>query len=412
MLDSKTRRQCLKLIGPQAEPSEERRLSIDSEVIHFNYNRCLSDIGSLGYNGIYSSLKARFILDSLTCLSLYFSAKKSSLKKSEIFLSSGIQANTEALLISGKQHECWLVIQAVTLMDIFKEGELEHFYSASKPYAEDSDFKVVEYFPSTFEAIRSSEGVELKDLIEYSPHRALHPVDNLAKLSSLCGDKGGRSGSFVYRTFDKRFIVKTIKPAEKRVFLSVLLAGYSERILSKTSVLVRVYGVFMLQSIGNYSVNLMVMDNIAASAVSPCYKLDLKGCTLNRTFVGSLHSTLFLRDLDFLDKVKSLGLEPEDRRRFLECLEGDLEMLGRLGVMDYSVFGAYFSEGFSNTAYSFHKQDSSSFYTLGLIDFLQDYSTAKCCEHWTRRILQRAEPSSVAPELYADRLLRFCRQVA
>jgi hypothetical protein len=141
----------------------------------------------------------------------------------------------------------------------------------------------------------------------------------LTRLHSLEGKKGGRSGSYIYRTFDKTFLVKTITPDEKLVLLNGLLEDYSERLLCSNSLLVRVLGVFMLQSIGNYSINLLVMENISAPKATPKFKFDLKGSTLNRKDKEKKQprlNTLMYKDLDFLDQVGSFNLEETDRRRF------------------------------------------------------------------------------------------------
>jgi hypothetical protein len=240
----------------------------------------------------------------------------------------------------------------------------------------------------------------------------------LTRLNSLDGKAGGRSGSYIYRTFDKSFIVKTITPEEKLVLLNSLLEAYTERILCRNSLLVRVLGVFMLQSVGNYSINLLVMENISAPELSPKFKFDLKGSTLHRRdkkLKQPRYDTVMYKDLDFLDRISSFQLEESDRRRFLEGVEADVLMLARHGIMDYSVFGVYYEEEAPlNNKYCYRKKDSSGFYTLGLIDILQPYDSHKRWEHWAKRVLYKAEAtsiSSIEPQAYASRLMKLCRRL-
>lgn len=240
---------------------------------------------------------------------------------------------------------------------------------------------------------------------------------NLKELNRL-DKKGGRSGSFIFSTFDKKFVIKTITQQEKLIFLNELLEDYTDRILAQNSVLVRVFGVFMLQSIGNYSVNLMIMEDISDGLKSSSFKMDLKGSTLNRK-IGKQrdNATVFMKDIDFLAQVNKFDLEESEKFRFIGALEKDIAMLTRHHIMDYSVFGAYYEDVHfqSPNKYRFFKKGSTKeFYCLGLIDFLQKYSFEKQCEYCCKRIFFRAEASaisSVDPEAYATRMLKFCQDV-
>lgn len=199
--------------------------------------------------------------------------------------------------------------------------------------------------------------------------------------------------------------------------LNRLLDDYTQRILSGGSLLVRVLGVFMLQSIENYSADLIIMENITSGAGNFTYQFDLKGSTFDRTEGkrSECSSLSFLKDQNFLSEVSSFNLEAEDSRRFLSGVEADIEMLRKHGVMDYSLFGAFFSHQEPLASkYCFRQKGTCNFFTLGLIDLLQEYSANKRCEHWMKRVFKQADPtllSSVAPNLYADRLIELCRQI-
>lgn len=218
--------------------------------------------------------------------------------------------------------------------------------------------------------------------------------------------------------------MKTITAREKFVMLNRLLGEYTNRILAKDTLLVRVLGVYMLQSIGNYSVNLMVMENISAGLENPQFKLDLKGCTLDRRQSKDrkcLNSTFILKDEDFLGELESLKLEAEDRHRFIRQIEEDTAMLAAHNIMDYSIFGAFFEakDPPRNNPYCFRQKQRKGwplgFYMLGIIDILQEYNASKRCEGFAKRAFLRASAraiSTVDPGHYAARLVEFCISVA
>eukprot|EP00359_Climacostomum_virens_P001191 CAMPEP_0204899942 /NCGR_PEP_ID=MMETSP1397-20131031/2152_1 /ASSEMBLY_ACC=CAM_ASM_000891 /TAXON_ID=49980 /ORGANISM="Climacostomum Climacostomum virens, Strain Stock W-24" /LENGTH=629 /DNA_ID=CAMNT_0052067973 /DNA_START=352 /DNA_END=2238 /DNA_ORIENTATION=+ len=380
-----TRKRILKLLNLQQKDSSYseavRKISLNSEIEQVNYNKQLTQIGSMGYCGIFQSMKAKFILDALTSLNLLYTTKLRKLKKNMDFQSSRSSVNdSESCHNSSDDNEFSIWYDAESLEKLFRNGYLETMYQG----LHSPDFKLVEYYPFAFEKIRQVEDIKLEDLID-----SFHPVDNLNRLNSVIGKKGGRSGSFIYRTFNKSFIVKTITPEEKRVMLNELLLDYTDRITSKSTLLASVLGIFMLQSIGNYTVNLMIMENVAAFGSSPQYKFDLKGSTFNRRNCPqkpkvNVRGTCLYKDLDFLLEVSRLDLERSDRVRFMLALEKDISMLAQHGIMDYSVFGAYYadSEPLVDSRYVYRHKDGRGFYMLGIIDILEKYSSAKICEHW------------------------------
>mmetsp|Transcript_24341 Transcript_24341/g.43263 ORF Transcript_24341/g.43263 Transcript_24341/m.43263 type:complete len:205 (+) Transcript_24341:177-791(+) len=203
--------------------------------------------------------------------------------------------------------------------------------------------------------------------------------------------------------------------------LNVLLSDYTQRILSGSSLLVRIYGVFMLQCVENFSVDLMIMENITSRNSRPQFKLDLKGSTHDRCSkeqkprIGQ--GKVFLKDVDFLKEVRSFDLEEPARTRLMEALEKDVAMLMSRGIMDYSLFGAYYDSQAvqAESKYCFHKRGKADcFYTLGLIDILQEYDTSKRCEHWVKRTMKRIAPehlSTVDPQMYAERFLKFAESL-
>lgn len=58
----------------------------------------------------------------------------------------------------------------------------------------------------------------------------------------------GRSSSFFFNTEDSRFIIKTIKQSERKVFTEVLLKKYHAHLCENSdTLLARVYGIFTIK---------------------------------------------------------------------------------------------------------------------------------------------------------------------
>jgi hypothetical protein len=220
-------------------------------------------------------------------------------------------------------------------------------------------YKLVEYYPAIFEEIRFSAGVSPNCFAE-----SFNPTKNFELLQELACEKGGRSGEFVYSTHNHSFIIKTITHQEKILFLNGLLSGYLEG-LKRNSLMVKVFGVFMLQNIGAYSVNLIVMEHVAGD-IPPASKsvFDLKGSTYQRAVSESDYFTPgeVYKDQDFTKLIKSLDLVQGEKERLLLTLKEDLSLLSSFGLMDYSLLLVISSEPSRTDRYQFTRRHAKYSY--------------------------------------------------
>jgi len=76
-----------------------------------------------------------------------------------------------------------------------------------------SETKVIELAPKVFSRIR-----ELDDISNQDIQNSLDPSLNTKQIFSA-GEGTGKSGSFFFFSFDKRFIIKTMNIGEKNTFL-------------------------------------------------------------------------------------------------------------------------------------------------------------------------------------------------
>jgi 1-phosphatidylinositol-4-phosphate 5-kinase len=228
---------------------------------------------------------------------------------------------------------------------------------------------------------------------------------------------GGRSGSFFFWTFDQSVIIKTVTADEKRVLLNVLLPEYLKRLEGGDSALVRVLGMYML-CINHYSINVMLMQNVLLPT-RPHAKFDIKGSRFQRQVMSPSAVTLprpTMKDLDFFATHKSLSLSEEDAQVLMRRLTGDVKMLAGLGLMDYSLLVAVYSQSdevsFDSPYFYCNCSCVGLSYRIALIDIMQAYNFAKRAENCLKQVVYRVpqiELSSVSPEMYAVRFLKVIR---
>ena len=88
---------------------------------------------------------------------------------------------------------------------------------------------------------------------------SVHPMKNQENLFKVGGGEGGRSGSFFFFTYNRKFLIKTISPGELKLF-SKLLPGYTNRLL-EGSLISRILGVFSIKLAGIVAIHIILMEN-------------------------------------------------------------------------------------------------------------------------------------------------------
>lgn len=242
----------------------------------------------------------------------------------------------------------------------------------------------------------------------------------MTKLESLTGVKGGSSGAFIYESHDSRFIIKTVSTEEKLVFLNKLLPHYVNRIYSNNSALARIWGVFQIQCVGNYSTNLILMDNVSSSFKQGQRKYDLKGSLYARKcYAKATRKTIVGKDCNFLEEIGKLGLQYDDAQNLLARLEQDVKMLASFNIMDYSLLVTEITcpiKTKANSLYMYRTNKGEKTYcTIALIDYFQEYTFAKKAERFWKTKIQRVHPnelSSMEAKKYAERFIGFVSSIS
>ena len=226
--------------------------------------------------------------------------------------------------------------------------------------------KFKDYCPHVFARIRAAFGVT--------------PASYVRSLKSTCKEKlsEGASGAFMFFTKDGKYIVKSTSAEELECLLRILVpyAEYLVNNKNKGSFLTRFYGCHSIKMYGrDYS--FVVMANVFNTKKVINQKYDIKGSWVsrhadpivkgkkvrcrncNRMFiystkddlsdisctekVGACEPNVVLKDNDLNEKIR---LEALDAEKTIEQLVADSELLGSLGIMDYSLI-----MGVCNTEY-------------------------------------------------------------
>jgi hypothetical protein len=153
------------------------------------------------------------------------------------------------------------------------------------------------------------------------------------------------------------------------------------------------------------------MENILHNSPYPHFKFDLKGSRYQRRVMHKGQALLatqrkVLKDIDFEETLGRLMIPRSECQELVSKLSKDVEVLERLGIMDYSLSVARGQiEAARKSKYFFSKEGSDNeCYMVALTDFLQKFDLTKQVEGVIKRVCRRVpaeELSAVEPRLYA-----------
>lgn len=236
---------------------------------------------------------------------------------------------------------------------------------------------------------------------------------------------GGRSSAFIYFTYDRKFIIKTLKKEEMKVLLAAqrdFNAHYS-KCQDGFSYLAKIYGLYTLKDEQRASIHFAILENIIPLEAEIMAVFDLKGCTRHRrtltdssiTAISQLSPEIVYKDLDFDQTVGKLPILPPDRHRLRRQLGQDVALLERLAVMDYSLLVAIARSASVTGPRVAQTSVAGTVVLVGVIDYLQQFNWKKKAELvWKRMSVPRlmvVQTSCVNQHLYARRFLAYIEKV-
>jgi hypothetical protein len=311
-------------------------------------------------------------------------------------------------------------------------AKLNIFFEEKRILKDPKQIEIIIYYPKQFEALRIAYCTSFEDLLI-----------SISK-STESENNGGKSKAKFYKTFDEKFILKSINENEFNMFIEKGLDYFNymaQFIFHKMpSALAKILGAFQIivkQKNKEVKHNLILMENIYFGIIaetdttfnSPDSNIrvyDLKGSNVNRYINKNMRipgqvllDTNFL--VDFNKEPIFIDSNVYDRLKL--ALINDSSYLEKLEVVDYSLLIIFFNDkekaknnnmkkigdnvGNGNINYLIDDKNYRLI-KLGIIDYTRKYTWDKKVEFYGKSILYGENPTIVEPTEYSK---RFCSKL-
>ncbi|KAK2188165.1 hypothetical protein NP493_142g01024 [Ridgeia piscesae] len=191
-----------------------------------------------------------------------------------------------------------------------------------------SHFKFKEYCPIVFRNLRERFSIDGDSYMM-----------SLSKDAPIDWDASGRSGSSFQLSYDKRFVIKTIC-SEEIAEMHRILKTYHQHVVERhgKTLLPHYLGMYRI-TVNDQETYKVVMKNICSPKIPIHKKYDLKGSTVSRLASDKERAKDLptYKDNDFLNDHVIIHIAPEAKRDILETLQGDVNFMLSLNLMDYSL---------------------------------------------------------------------------
>lgn len=285
---------------------------------------------------------------------------------------------------------------------------------------------VMEYYPDYFEGIRRTVGLDCEIMTE-----CFSPLQNLATIEAHAGNKGGRSTAFLYFTYNRRLLVKTLKQSElhylKKTFTDMHRYYTSQE--GEKSLIARLLGMYTLYFTWCRAIHVAIFENVMPPSSTLAATFDLKGSTVNRntlppsTPISTLADLLpgpIYKELDLKRCGKVIGVSPTTLEWVLEQVNRDSVLLRNMRSMDYSLLLGFSTLEMDRVPQHLEgrcvlDQLTNKACFLGIIDYAQKYTLRKRLESVVKRTTTPRLPpeahSCVDPDMYQSRFEGFVRSL-
>lgn len=145
---------------------------------------------------------------------------------------------------------------------------------------------VIEHAPAVFQAIKKMDGIT-GDMIE----RSLNTDSNKKQLFKA-KESAGKSGSFMFSSFDRRFLIKTMNKSEQSVLVKALPQYLDHLRRNPKSLVAKIYGIYTVKMEDIREVHILLMDNLFLNVKEKISEFDLKGSIINR----EVHQPFTMKD--------------------------------------------------------------------------------------------------------------------
>ena len=268
-------------------------------------------------------------------------------------------------------------------------------------FNEESTFEIWEYEHDIFESIRKSYGWSDNKITD-----AFCDKNNFKYLENT--NRAGRSSAFIFNTYNTELVIKTITKQEKYLMLEIL-GRYHERMVNcRDSRIVRILGLYKMK---NTKQPFIIMENLLKFKEKAVI-FDLKGSLNDRYTIpaGDSHG-MVLKDQNLIEMKKKVILDIRKREEIVKAIDEDAIFFRDLEIIDYSLLIAFYSEKVDSTSRYIVEGDNQFQYSMGVIDFLQQFTLSKKLELAYKKMKCKKNLSVCPPDKYAARFIEFISQI-
>ena len=294
----------------------------------------------------------------------------------------------------------------------------------------DMEFKVLSFSPFVFHHLRLLDKISINDILRSLDIKKNLQIINDAKVT------GGRGNNTIFRTWDKKLIIKTIDDNEKDIFINKMLEEYHQRMRDTKSILSHIYGIYKIELGDKGASNVMIQRNMNDLFLDTnILTFDLKGSTVDRQSIKledismkkqnlfHKYKNIILKDIDLKITGIKIELNPFDGKNILLSICNDSMFLQKYDVTDYSllIFVNKFNKKnlekhFGNTRIMPEINDKYIF-NFSIIDYLGTFNLEKKGEKLMKDfvgVFKAAKDKNFSvqnPQNYGNRFRKFAKRI-
>lgn len=196
---------------------------------------------------------------------------------------------------------------------------------------------------SKFKELREMDGIDEKQIFE-----SLSPGTNKNAVFKA-GKSTGKSGSFLFFSHDRKFLIKTMFFEEVQIIMENIELYFDYIKENRDSLITRIYGVFQVRMEGMVPINLLLMANNIqikdpANLIKKVY--DLKGSIINRMVTQEELFKQTMKDMNLMtcrqnrrsrNQQGLLQFSPGDMKNLRQIIDRDASFLQSMELLDYSL---------------------------------------------------------------------------
>jgi hypothetical protein len=272
--------------------------------------------------------------------------------------------------------------------------------------------------------------ISIDDILKSLDLKKNLKIINEAKVS------GGRGNNSLFRSWDKKLIIKTIDKNEKNILINKMLEEYHSRMRDTKSILSHIYGVFKIEIGDKGKTTVMLQRNMNDLFLdSNILTFDLKGSTvdrqsikeeeinLNKKTLFNKYKNIILKDVDLKITDIKILLNPYDGKNILLSICNDSIFLQKYDVTDYSLL--IFINKYNKQNLEKHignprimpSADNNYIFNFSIIDYLGTFNLEKKGEKLMKNfvgIFRNSKDTNFSvqnPQNYGLRFRKFAKKI-